>query len=274
MTANRTTLKRAVAVGVALLVVASLGAGTVASLTQDEGNAQVRVAHMSPDAPAVNVQVDGETAVEDLEYSDVTEYLDLSAGDHDVTIVTAENETAVFEGQVSVEANEKYTVMAAGEVSENATEEFQVTVLSDATEAPTGNQSSVRLVHASPDAGPVDVTFQQSGDAVADNATFGNATDYTTVEDGVYTFEVRPAAEDNNGTVVATFNESLLEGNAYTGFVAGYASPEDAPANESLSLFLEIDVNGTEQAAETTEMVEETTTVEMDGEEEETTTEA
>ncbi|UPV74068.1 DUF4397 domain-containing protein [Halorussus limi] len=279
MTADTSTLTRTVAVGLAVVLVASLGVGSVVSTTQDaEGeSATVRIAHMSPDAPAVDVQVDNQTVFQNLEYGDVTEFTELESGEHQVTIVTADNESVVFEGQLSLRANESYTITAAGEVSENATQGFEPIALRTDPAVPSENESVVRLAHFSPDAGPIDVTLRQSGEVVADNLTFGNATEYATLPSGVYTFEVRAAAEDNNGTVVATFNESLLGGTAYTAFAAGYASPEDAPADAPLQLFVEVDAGGETNASETQrtdrarqpEQAEETTTAPG-----ETTTEA
>lgn len=283
MTGTNSTLTRTVAVGLALLVAASFGVGSVASLdgavastAQDaEGeSAEVRIAHMSPDAPAVDVRVDNETAFQDLEFGDVTEFVELEPGDRQVTIVTAENETVVFDGTVSVRANESYTVTAAGEVSENGTQAFAPVVLRTDPAVPSGNDSAVRVAHFSPDAGPVDVTVADSDAVLADNLTFGNATEYVTVPSGAYEIEVRAAAEDNNGTVVATFNESLLDGSAYTAFAAGYAAPDEAPGNESLDLFIGVDA-GRESANETTTAMDGTETTVMDDETvEETTTEA
>lgn len=242
------TKTRAVAVGLALLVVAGVGVVPVASLThqspaaqkQATETAEVRVAHMSPDAPAVNVRVDDETVEQNVDFGDVTSYLELEAGDHQVSLVAVENETMVFDGQVSVEADRSYTLMAVGEVAENATEEFEVVALQDAESAPS-EDASVRLVHASPDAGPVDVTVNQTGDVLFDDVEFGNATDYVTVPAGSYTLNVRAATESNDGEIVATFDETLVNETAYSAFAGGYAAPGDAPADESLALFVQID---------------------------------
>lgn len=75
-----------------------------------------------------------------------------------------------------------------------------------------------------------------------DNATFGNDTEYATVPSGVYTLNVRQATEDNDGTIVESFNVSLVNETSYTAFAAGYAAPEDAPANTSFDLFTAVDV--------------------------------
>ncbi|WP_435178137.1 DUF4397 domain-containing protein [Halorussus sp. AFM4] len=282
-TANDSTPTRIVAVGLAVLVVAGLAAGPAASLAdrdpatlQDPENAQVRVAHVSPDAPAVNVVVDNETVVRNLEYGDVTPYLDLREGTHQVSVVTAENETTVLEQQVSVEANERYTLVAAGEVGENATEEFRLVALQDARRAPNGTNASVRLVHVAPGAGPVDVTVNRTGDVLYDNVTFGNASEYVTVPSGVYTLNVREATEGDDGEILATFTESFQKRTAYTAFAGDVVEQGDEP----LALFVEIDrTDNPEIPGVTTQAANETATAEGDEETtvadgEETTTEA
>ncbi|WP_132059895.1 DUF4397 domain-containing protein [Halorussus amylolyticus] len=250
---ERNRVTRIAALAVAMLVVVGLVGvgGSALTLAQDEddeqettteADANVRVAHMSPDAPDVDVQVDNETVLQNVGFSDVSDYLAVEAGDHQVTLVSVEDEQTVFDGQLTLEAGTNYTVTAAGEVSENGTEAFEPIALTDATEPPEGDDASVRLVHVSPDAGPVDVTVNQTGDVLFDNATFGNETEYVTVPSGVYTLNVRQATEDNDGTIVESFNVSLVNETSYTAFAAGYAAPEDAPANTSLDLFTAVDV--------------------------------
>ncbi|NHN58857.1 MULTISPECIES: DUF4397 domain-containing protein [Halorussus] len=275
MIGDNSTLTRTVAVGFAVLVVAGLGTGSVASLTerdapglQDPENAQVRAAHMSPDAPAVNVVVDNETVVENLEYGDVTSYLDLQEGDHQIAIVTAENETTVLEQQVTVEANERYTLVAAGEVGENAAEAFQLVALQDVRRAPNGTNASVRLVHVAPGAGPVDVTVNRTGAVLYDNVTFGDASEYASVPSGVYTLNVREATEGNDGQILASFTESFEGRTAYTGFAGAVTEQGDEP----LALFVAIDQTDNPEIPGATTQADNATTTAESGQE--TTTEA
>ena len=60
----------------------------------DVGTAQVRVVHLSPDAPAVDVSVNGEVAVSGASYLDATGYLTVPAGSLTVTAPTAWLRTA------------------------------------------------------------------------------------------------------------------------------------------------------------------------------------
>ncbi|WP_375536390.1 DUF4397 domain-containing protein [Alteribacillus sp. HJP-4] len=50
----------------------------------------VRILHASPDAPAVDVYVNDEAVVEDAEFKDATDYMDLPEGDHEVAIYPSE----------------------------------------------------------------------------------------------------------------------------------------------------------------------------------------
>lgn len=242
------TTRRMAALGVALLLVTGfVGVGIATtgangSGADGSGAAQVRVAHLSPDAPAVDVLVDGSVALEGVEFGTVSDYLQVPAGERTVTIRTTEDRTVVFEGPVTVEAGTMYTIGAVGEVTENT---FRPEIYVDDFEHPGADDALVRLIHASPDAGPVDVTVAESGAVLFDNASFPNATDYATVPAGDYTLEIRPATEDNDGTVVATVDVSLEGGTVYTGIAAGYLTPDDEPADTPFEVILAVDSNGT-----------------------------
>ncbi|MFB9806399.1 DUF4397 domain-containing protein [Haladaptatus pallidirubidus] len=252
---------RTVAVGLVTLMlavsVAVAGMGAMAgqdTTDESEGDAQVRVAHMSPDAPPVDVLIDGETAISNLSYSNVTDYASFPAGDHNVTVTAAgDPSTVVFSENVTFEADTNYTAAAVGEISEHAENPFEVVILEDDFTAPEPGNASVRLVHASPDAPPVDVTVAESGTTLFDNVSFGNATEYAEVPAGEYTREVRPATADDSGEVVATFNVTLDENTANSAFATGYTNPAEAPETGQENLFELILVTDFEFAGQTTE---------------------
>jgi nicotinamide riboside kinase len=198
-------------------------------------NASLRIAHMSPDAPAVDVYLDNQTAVSGVEFSEITDYLTVPAGQHTVTITAADNRSAVvFNDTVSLEAA-AYTVAATGEIGENASQPFAPLILQDST-SPPANNASVRLAHVSPDAPPVDVTIEDTNTTLFDNVTYGNATEYLEVPAGEYTLEVRAATASDNGTVVDSFDVDVENGTAYTAFAAGYVTPDDEDADAPLEL--------------------------------------
>ncbi|MBX0295897.1 DUF4397 domain-containing protein [Haloarcula nitratireducens] len=220
----------------------------VAQDTMDESAgdnpASVRVAHMSPNAPNVDVYVDDSAVLEDVPFGAVSDYLDVPAGSRTVEITAAgDAETSVFEGDVTVESGQAYTVVAAGEIGEEADEPFQPLVLSDDTSSPSGDTARLRAVHVSPDAPAVDITAASSGDALFDGVAY---TESGTVEvpAGDYTVQIRGDTEGNDGDVVADFDVTLAGGQAYTAFAAGYLSPDDEPADTPFDLVVAQDTGG------------------------------
>jgi hypothetical protein len=223
------------------------GEMTEGEMTETEmGNmdqAMVRVSHMSPDAPNVDVYVDGgDPVLTDVPFGATSDYLSLPGGTYTVTITAAGDESTVaFEGDVTVEGGTSYTVAAIGELT-SGDSEFRPLVLQDDVSDPGGDTARVRVVHASPDAPAVDVTVSSSGDAIVDGAAFG---DTATVEVPAndYTLQIRGDTDSNDGDVVADFDVSLNGGTVYTAFAAGYLTPDDEPADESFDLLVTQDAS-------------------------------
>ncbi|OVE84608.1 DUF4397 domain-containing protein [Natronolimnobius baerhuensis] len=198
----------------------------------------VRVAHLSPDAPNVDVWVDGEPALEDVPYRAVSEYLELPVGTAEVMITAAgDPDTVVFDDELEV-GDGDYTVAALGELAEE-NEPFAPAVLEDDLSDP-GDQARIRAVHAAPDAPAVDITAADGEVVLFDDVAFGEA-GAAYVDPGDYTLEIRPATEDNDGDVVATFDVAPEAGNVYSAFAVGYLEPEAAPADEPFDLEVVLD---------------------------------
>jgi hypothetical protein len=213
------------------------GAGTttansntsMASNASSGPNASVRVAHMSPDAPAVDVAIDGREVLTNVPFPEVSAYLTVPAGRHRVQVAAAGSATVLYNETVTLDAR-PYPLVATGEVSTGTRSDtqFGVALLADRT-APSSENASVRLAHVSPDAGPVDVTVNGTGQVLFDNVTFGNASRYAEVPGGNYTLDVRRATGNNSGPIVESFDVELSNGTAYTTFAAGYVTPARAP---------------------------------------------
>jgi predicted RNA-binding protein len=200
--------------------------------------ANLRVAHLSPDAPNVDVYVDGDAVLEDVPYRAVSEYMELETGAYDVMITAAgDQDTVVFDDELEVPKGD-FIVAALGELAEE-NQPFAPAVLEDDLSDP-GEMARVRLVHASPDAPAVDVTVHESGDALFEDVAFAEAS-AAEVPAGSYTLEVRPATENNDGDVAATFDVEVMSGGVYTAFATGYLAPADAPADEPFDLEVAVD---------------------------------
>src|SRR3954452_24699781 len=110
--------------GLYLMVVALLIGFTALAAMPGEGraqdrtdeNASIRFVHASPDAPAVDVIVDGAPVAENLAYGTSSEYLPFPSGDHQVQIVPTGSgvESAVLDEKVNLDSGGAYIFAAAG----------------------------------------------------------------------------------------------------------------------------------------------------------------
>jgi len=153
-----------------------------------EDTAKVRVVHASPDAPAVDVYVNGELTLESVAFKANSGYLEVPAGTHSVEVFATGSEYAEGEGvlqaDLAVEAGKAYTVAAA-----NTVDALEFVVAEDSMDVTEG-KAKVRVGHLSPDAPVVDVGLI-GGDALFSGAEFPGITDYAELDAGTYDLEIR-----------------------------------------------------------------------------------
>ena len=180
--------------------------------------ARVRVVHASPDAPPVDVWVDGMPGLLGVNFGQATPYAPLAFGRHRFQVVPAgEVEPVVIDARVFLRPNRDYTVVAVGFLSDIAP-----LVLRDRNNFPPLSLARVRFVHASPDAPPVDIAVTGGPILFADVA-FTEVPRYIQVPPGTYNLEVRVAGTD---VVVLSVPGVRLEGGTvYTVFAIGLAFP-------------------------------------------------
>lgn len=151
----------------------------------------LRVWHNSPDAPAVDVIVNGQTALAGVPYGAISQYLPLPAGSYDVRINVAGTTTSVFSGTVSLARGESYTAVALGSVAGTGAS-FGVQVLRDATSG-----GLVRVLHAAPNVPAV--TVYVNGQRAIQRLGTLKASGYLALDPGTYNVAVslagRPASE-------------------------------------------------------------------------------
>jgi hypothetical protein len=164
--------------------VAALGIGQA-------GDACLNVIHASPDAPAVDIYVDGAQALGDLAFGTASGWVALPAGEHQVQVTAAgaELETAVIDATFTLEQGAAYEVAAVGLLAEIEPLVNQVNLSAIGTEDEA--MARVRVVHASPDAPAVDVAVKD-GDVLIENLAFPDASDYLSVPAASYDLEVLP----------------------------------------------------------------------------------
>jgi hypothetical protein len=207
------TIHRVLLLGLALLMTLALAAP---ALAQGRGEAQVRVAHLSPDAPNVDVYVNGEPALTDVPYTTVSSSLSLPAGTQQVTVyATGDTSNPVNDAPVKLASGGAYTIAAVGLVTDGS---ITAQVYQDDLRAPSAGNAKVRVVHASPDAGPVDV-IPRGGDPLVEGLAFPDDTPYAEVSAGTYTLDVNAAG--TNQTVLTVPDAALASGGVYSAFAVG-----------------------------------------------------
>src|SRR5579859_795249 len=135
----------------------------------DNGHAQLRVVHASPDAPNVDVLVDGKTVLTNVAYEAASNYLTISAGSRKIEVRATGTSQDVINATVNLLRNKYYTVLAVDKVAS-----ISPLLLTDDNTPPASGQIKLRLVHASPTAGAVDIYVEAPGAGVTGSPTLTN----------------------------------------------------------------------------------------------------
>jgi hypothetical protein len=189
----------------------------------------VRVWHNSPDAPAVDVLVNGQTVLSNVPYGATSQYLPLPAGTYDVRINVAGTSTTVFSGPISLARGESYTAVAMGSVAGTG-EPFQVKVLKDATSG-----ALLRVLHASPNV-PAVTVYVNGQQAIKRLGTL-KATGYLPLDAGTYDVAVAPAGQPLSKAVLKA-KITLGDKSRYTALARGLAGAK----KNKLELALQSDI--------------------------------
>lgn len=179
---------------------------------------QVMAIHASPDAPTVDLYVDGTKVASNVSYLMNTGYLNVAAGNRTVEVKLAGTNTSVYSIPAPVEAGKTYSVFAGGLVS-GATFDFYA--FEDTLETPPSGSANVRFIHMSPDAPAVDVKIT-GGATVAAGVDFGDDTGFASLPAGAYSFDVFVAGTTTR--VLQVPNVTFQAGNIYTVFARGLVS--------------------------------------------------
>jgi LPXTG-motif cell wall-anchored protein len=177
-----------------------------------QSNAKVRVLHASPDAPAVDVYVNGNLTLSNVPFFTASDYLDLPAGTYQVQVTPTGSPAsdAVIDANATIEAGKAYTIAATGPVAS-----IQPTIIVDDLSAPADGQAKVRVYHFSPDAPAVDVKLAD-GTTLIPNLAFPDASGYLEVPAGSYDIQVTPAGASD--VVIDLSGTSLEAGKIYSVF--------------------------------------------------------
>src|ERR1700750_1424090 len=154
------------------------------------GTGWIRLAHLSPNTPPVDVYLysfgnsDAKIVLHHVSYGEVSPYEAVTAGEYSVAMRNAgaaASSQPVLSTSVSVKANHAYTVAGMG--PENG---LPLEVLNDQLPTPSG-KSSVRVIQAS--LKEQTVKFTCGGQAIVPKATFASVSSYQAIPANTWTMQ-------------------------------------------------------------------------------------
>ena len=180
--------------------------------------ARVRVVHASPDAPAVQVIVNDNFAaplVPTLAFPNFTLFVEVPGAAYNLKVTPVGNNGLIaIDANVTLAAGSEYSVYAVGPLSS-----IGPLVLTD-DRRPVATQARVRIVHASPAAGNVDLYVVAPGTSLAaampafTNVPFKAETGYVDLVAGHYEVSVTPTGSKT--AAIGPLAITVVNGGVYT----------------------------------------------------------
>lgn len=155
----------------------------------------VRLAHLSPDTPNVDVYLDSlsrkapRQVFPGVGYGTVSQYLSLPAGTYSVSMRAsgADPKTPpILTTDVTVHAGRAYTVAGVGTHAD-----LGLRVIDDDLSLPGRGEAKIRVVQGSVKAPVLNVSID-GGQTLASNVAFATTTKYHDVTPGTWTLDIRP----------------------------------------------------------------------------------
>ena len=178
---------RSVMTGVLLAMLIAVLPAT--ALGQEDG-ASVRVVHGVSDAGPLDLYIDGAIAVVGATFPSVTDPLSIEGGEHRIVVAPSGSgiDAALVDSTRTIEAGTTAEIAVAGSVAGLNAVLFEVdrSALAD-------DQARIRVVNASPDAGPIDASIVGGG-VIFPSVDYLLATEYAEVAAGVYPLELQLAS--------------------------------------------------------------------------------
>lgn len=165
-------------------------AATASAASATTGTGWIRLAHLSPNTPPVDVYLysfgnsDAQLVLHHVAYGTVSPYEAVTAGDYSVAMRASgasPSSQPVLSTSVTVKAGHAYTVAGMGPESS-----LRLQVMDDQLTTPPG-KSAVRVIQAS--LKQQTVKFTCGGQTIVPKATFGSVSSYTAIPANTWTME-------------------------------------------------------------------------------------
>jgi len=165
------------------------GNGAVAQPSQQS---LVRLLHLAPDAPPIDVYVDGQLVVRRAEFPSATGFLPFSAGEHrfQVTPTGSTMDGVLVDIEQNLDDGVTYEIAVIGLLNDLEGAVYEV----DLGEIADPGLARLRTIHVAPHAGSLDVA-NGGGELVFEDLEFPEAGEYREVAAAPTDLVIRPTAE-------------------------------------------------------------------------------
>jgi len=192
---------------------------TAARIAEEQGQTLVRVIHAMPEVPRADVYIGQEKAFTGVEFGAVTPYKTVAGREFTIVLKPAGQEKGpvLLEAKQGVDPGGRYSILALRDRDGAA----KLDIVSDDVEKPAAGKALVRVIHAAPEAGSVNVTSTSAKDDPAmDDIDYGSPARYEEVDPAGFTVgvEAKGQVKTNATAVISDVAEQadLEAGKAYT----------------------------------------------------------
>ena len=217
-----------------LEIIESIGHGHSDCMSTCEiGYCRVRAVHNIANGPKVNVVVDGKTALPNVCYKQISNYMTVPCGEHCVGIATDDGcQQFIASKTFDLVAGNDYTIIAHGLITDPAS--IDLLGLEDNNAVP----AYIRFVHAAAGAPAVDVYETTNSDNPKElfrNVSYGQTgnPEYLTVDAGVVNIAITPNRSDE--IVLGPISLCLQQGKIYTIIASGVVGDCNTPLTALIS---------------------------------------
>lgn len=182
-------------------------------------NSFIRFLHASPGTPSVDIYTDGNLAVKNLAYNELSEYLVTGPEDMHIQLFSAgETENPLLDTTLTIPPSEAITAAIIGTLPDISLLPIFVNVV------PRDNDDAlIRFTNLSPALTDADLAIED-GATLFSNVGYTQVTDYEVIAPGSYTLRLRNAQGDDS--VLASGSIEIEPRTAYTVYAIGLTEDE------------------------------------------------
>lgn len=178
---------------IALAVIFAVSTGCDDTSVTSGESVRLRVLHASPDAPVLDVLIDGLLAFSGISFGSATDYVSLGEGARRIRASESGDPASIIDVRYTLLDNKQYSFVVADYAAN-----IKAWLVEDEDVSTDVGKFKVRLLHAAPGAGALDIYMGdqdqnlRSAEPQKSNVPFGGITNYFGLNEGEYRTRITP----------------------------------------------------------------------------------